>query len=610
MNPINKDFGIPVAAEEARTSAFCFTSEKDCRFVIAAKGFVIIINPETGSVRQVFFPEGNSEYPYSTYSSNGLFYTGAANMFMVLDPFLGEFIFHESVENGEEIIGFSFGEGKAGDIFFTSYPNCHLLSFHPVRKEIVDYGSMDPTEKYPGSLAIDHQGWVYIGIGTEKKNLIAFHPPKNILKSLVPLSERQKGAGYVYLGKGGVVYGHWEASDLKDVNDSSRWLRFSGGEYEMVNPNEISSSFYSGTGFQKIHRNRETKFQVDSYSLSDGYVNFINQQTGHSKKIVLSYLSEGAKLSTLFKGPDGHLYGTTMHPLQFFKFDCTKGKITNFNGRVIKKGGGGNIAAYASQGNILVGAAYPEGKLYCFDLARPFKRKVNPKIVAEVEGIHRPRCAIALRDQKHIVWGGFPGYGMVGGSLGIYDVETRENKLISHQKVVPYQSTLCLGELSSGDIVGGTSIEAPGGAQTRAKAGRLFLMDWKSKRVTDSFVPIKGAREIAQIFIDSVDRVHGLTDQSIYFVCDPVKHIVLYKEDLSRWGEIVRNGFAFDAATATLFCLLSKTLLGINMKKETISSPEVIHFLKMEASSGIVLHHHEIFYGSGSRLCSIALNSK
>ncbi|MEH7012262.1 hypothetical protein V7087_15855 [Neobacillus niacini] len=604
-----KDFGIPVPVEEARTSAFCYSSEKDCRFVIAAKGFVVIINPETGRVKQVLFPEGNTEYPYSSYCMNGLFYTGAANMFMVLDPFQEKFIYHKSINNGEEIIGFSFGESMTGTIFFTSYPHCHLLSFYPETKEFIDYGSLDPTEKYPGSVALDQQGWVYIGIGTEKKNLIAFHPEKNILKSLVPSFERQKGAGYVYLGEDGGVYGHWEASDLKDVNNSLLWWKFSGGECQPVDISELSPSCYSGTGFQKIHRNQETIYCVASYSLSEGYVNFKNLQTGRSNQVEVSYQSEGASLSTLVKGSDGQVYGTSMHPLQFYRLDCTKGEITNYGGQVIDKGGGGNIAAYAIQGNVLVGAAYPGGKLYCFDLTKPFERGLNPHIVSEEKEIHRPRCALALSDQKHVVWGGFPGYGMVGGGLGIFDLETCENTLLSHHQIVPYQSTLCLGELRSGDLVGGTSIEAPGGAQTKAQSGVLYIMDWKGKKMTHAFVPIIGAREIAQIFIDSHDLVHGLTDQSIYFVCDPFKQEVLYREELSCYGNIVRNGFVFDETTQTLYCLLSKALLAINLKSEAISGPRVIRSLPMEASSGIVLHQSEIFYGSGSRLCSVAVTS-
>lgn len=599
------DYGIPVSAEEERTAAMCINVDRESRFVIAAKGFVLIINPENGYSKQVFFPDNNLEYPFSSFSSNGLFYTGAGTMFMVLDPFLERFVYYRVIKNGEEILGFSFGEDKVGNIYFTSYPHCHLLCYHPKTEEIVDFGSMDSSEKYPGSLAIDEMGWAYIGIGTENKNIVAFHLEKGYKKNLIPDSERKKGAGYVYLGEDGKVYGHMDASDLKDVNYSSRWMKFSNGEFRYIDSNELPPSSFSGTGFQKIHRNLETNYQVILYSLSERIVRMIHKETGESKTITFTYFSDGAILSTIFFGPDGHIYGTSMHPLQFFRFDISTGKTTNFGGRIIEKGGGGNICAYASNGSLLIGVAYAGGKLYVFDTSKAFMYKDNPKLVLQEEKIHRPRCAIALGDKQHIIWGGFPGYGMVGGALGIYHIETEKNQLITHESVVVNQSTVSLAELSSEDILGGTSIETPGGAQLREKEGCLYVLDWKSKVVRHKFTPIKGAREISLIYVDSFGRAHCLTDQSVYFVCNPYQQEILYQQDLSSWGRVIREGFVYDITSKTLFCLLSKTLLKIEISKEKVYEPKVVQRLEREASSGIVFYNKRIFYGSGSHICCI-----
>lgn len=595
------DYGIPVSAEEERTAAICMNAKGDYRFVIAAKGFVIIINPENDHMKQVFFPENNDEYPYSSFSSNGLFYTGAANMFMVLDPFLEQFIYYKVIENGEEIVGFSFAEDISGNIYFTSYPHCHLLSYVPHSKEIMDYGSMDLTEKYPGTVAVDQTGWAYIGIGTEKKNIVAYHLKKGLKKNLIEESQREKGTGYIHLGEDGFVYGHTGASS------SPKWMKFSNGDFENIDEDKLSPSFYSGTAFQRIHRYKEGSYRIEKYSLSEGFVELVHKETAQTKVIHFSYTSDGAKLSTIYLGPDDHIYGTSMHPLQLFQFDISANKTTNFGGEVIEQGGGGNIAAYASNGNLLIGAAYAGGKLYAFDTTKRFKKSENPKLVLQEESIHRPRCAIALKDHKRIAWGGFPGYGMVGGSVGVYCVESEENYLLTHEKIVENQSTISLGELSTGDIVGGTSIETPGGAGSREKEAHLYVLDWETYRVKKSFVPIEGAREIAQIFIDEYDRAHCLTEQSIYFVCDPSTEQIFFRKDLSSWGQIVRNGFAYDLLTNTLYCLLSQTLLHMEIQKEQYAEPKVVHTLQMSASSGIVLNNDRIYYGSGSHLCSIRI---
>lgn len=598
------DHGIPVEADEERTAAFCTRADKT-RLVIAAKGFVLIIHPDTGSAKQVFFPDHNKEYPFSSFSSGGLFYTGAGQMLLVLDPFLEEFIFHRVIDNGEEIVGFSFAEDEAGSIYFTSYPHCRLLRYCPKSHEVMDYGSMDETEKYPGSAAVDRSGWVYIGIGTEHKNLVAFHPESGERKSLVPETEREKGAGYVYSGTNGKVYGHWEAADLKEVNQASRWLEFFGGEVKECGMSELAPSHFSGTGFKKVHRSMDSEYEVADYSLSDGYADLVHKETGDAKRIEFSYQSEGASLSTLVKGPDGHLYGTSMHPLQFFRYDFSEDQLTNFGGEVMEQGGGGNIAAYAAQGNLLIGAAYAGGKLYTIDTENPFTKGNNPRLILQTEEIHRPRCAIAVRDGKHIIWGGFPGYGMVGGGLGIYNIETEQNIVLPHHQVVANQSTLSIEELSSGLILGGTSIETPGGASTAEKDARLYLLDWQNQRIVDAFIPEKEAREIAQIYIDKFDLAHCLTDNSLYFVCNPLTHEVLFRKDLSQWGSVVRNGFIYDQNSRKLLILLTKTLLSIDIGEGSFNDPIVVRTLPEKASSGVVLHNGRVFYGSGSHLCSI-----
>ncbi|RLQ94861.1 ligand-binding sensor domain-containing protein [Falsibacillus albus] len=596
------DHGIPVQAEEARTAAFCMQGE-ECRFVIAAKGFVLIIDPEKGGFSQVSFPDSNNEYPFASFSSNGLFYTGAGNVLLVLDPFLETFVFHTPIDNGEEIVGFSFTEDNDGQIYFTSYPHCHLLRYSPRVNEIIDYGSMDPTEKYPGTIAIDREGWVYLGIGTERKNIVAFHPKNGKKKNLVPENERQKGVGYVYSGTDGSVYGHLEANDFKEAVTFTSNLLFSRGC--IAGSLESAMSRYTGGGFQKIHRNLESTYQVASYSLTEGYVDFFRKETGAEKRITFKYDSYGANLSTIVLGPDGHLYGSSMHPLQFFRYDFTEDKITNFGGDVIEKGGGGNIAAYASQGNVLMGAAYAGGKLYRVDTQKPFVRSENPRLILQTEEIHRPRCAVALSDGIHIVWGGFPGYGMVGGGLGIFNIQTEQHTLLTHDRVISNQSTICLVELNSDYIVGGTSIETPGGASSSEKEACLYLFNWKKKVVEDVFVPVAGAREIVQQYMDRFHRVHGLTDSSQYFICDPCTRKVLFKKDLSQWGCVVRNGLAFNQGTSSLLILLSNALLSVKIGEGEFSDPMVMVRLPMEASSGMVFREGRIYFGSGSRLCSI-----
>ncbi|HEY4554758.1 MAG TPA: hypothetical protein VIG80_16300 [Bacillaceae bacterium] len=606
------EHGIPVNAAESRTAAICISKEGKERLVIAAKGFVLVVDPDTEKTKQLFFPEKNKEYPFASFSSeDGLFYTGAGNMLMAIDPFQEVILDYQRIDNGEEIVGFSFAEDASGQIYFTSYPGCHLLQYCLKTKTILDHGSMDATEKYPASVALDRHGWVYIGVGTERKNMIAYHPETREKKSLVPQNERTRGAGYVYKGVDGSVYGSWEAGDLKDVHDSSKWHIFLDGNRTPAAGH--SPSLYTGQGFSRIHRNGQGTHRVLELNLPEGYI-VIEKQLGKPKRIALPYESEGAALSTLVAANDQYIYGTSMHPLHLFRFDLGSKESKDFGGSVIEKGGGGNIAAYAVQGSKMIGFAYAGGKVYELDLQQEIhlsENSRNPNLIKEEkEHIHRPRCAVSHTDGVHIIWGGFPGYGMAGGGLGIYDVEARTNTVIPHSSIVPNQSTVALGILSSGDILGGTSIETPGGASTDELEGKLYVFDWAKKKLAFVISPIQGSREISQIFVDSRDMAHGLTAEGTYFVFDPSTREVVYKKDISEYGSPVRNAFALSEDQSALYCLLSKAVFKIDMSGDRNAEPHLFAELKENATSGVVLHKGNLYYGSGSRLMSVKVDGE
>ncbi|WP_062106857.1 hypothetical protein [Bacillus niameyensis] len=593
-----QDHGIPVQAQESRTAAICINSDGEERFVIAAKGFLMILDLETGKATQVFFPEKYVEYPFASFSSkSGLFYTGAGKMLIVLDPFKEKVIDYKWNENGEEIIGFSFAEDRKGNIYCTTYPHCHLLQYIPESRSIIDYGSMDPTEKYAGSLAVDLNGWIYMGVGTERKDIIAFQPATGKKQSLVADQERTRGTGFVYQGTDGGVYGHWEAETMQTVNHAFEWYTFSNGYLEKSKGR--APSHYSGLQFKRIHRNGARKYTIAEFSLSEGYV-ICKSSDGEQKQVDFTYRSDGAVLSPLYKGPDDCLYGTSQHPLQFFKYDFEE--MQNYG--PIERGGGGNICAYASQGMKMIGFAYAGGKIYEFDLNKPIAPKAqNPILISEHESIHRPRCAVSHSDGKHIVWGGFPGYGMTGGGLGIYHVGTKEIEIIPHTAIVPNQSTICLGILRSGDVLGGTSIDTPGGASSKEKTGALYYFNWSKKQVEYVLNPISDSREISQLFIDCEDQAHCLTVEGVYFIFNPTKGLVSKSIDLSKYGTPVRSGFTVNEQRTKLYGLFSKTIIMFDL--ESHAEPAIVTTLEIAATSGIAFKDGRIYYGSGSRLLSV-----
>lgn len=603
------DLGIPVDAVESRTAAVCTNPEGECRVVIAAKGFVVVVDVRHGQCWQLQFPDGYAEYPYDTFSSgNGMFYMGAGTMFYAVDPF--QLIFTEALEVGGEgeLCGFSYGESPNGDIYMASYPQSRVFCYRPADRSVASLDSVDPEQKYPSHMAIDPYGWIYVGTGTTKKNIVAYQPDTGEIIPLLSQELRTIGIGMVRQGPNFQVYAQF----------GDQWMRLEQGKaVESLMEHQVPPSSYTGPGFGKFHRQLTGDLELLSHSLSERKLILRNRFTGQINELELPYTSEGAVLSPIVLGPDDKIYGTSNHPLHLFTGETDGAdeqkqqdslQLVNWGPHVIHNGTGGNLAAYAVQGNIVAGAEYPGGRLHLLDTTRPLSAEEhhrNPVCVAAHQDIHRPRCAVALADGEHIVYGGFPGYGMIGGGLCIYHMPTDSNRLLRHTALIPNQSTVALAQSPDGMLIGGTSIETPGGAEPLAKSACLYKLDWNNGAIISSWRLREDIREYSMLLIDSSGRVHTITSCSVYFVWDPRTGSVVHVEDLSAWGSIVRHGWHLDQEDDCIYGALSRTLFQIPLAS---LHPRRLGTPPHPITSGFAKRGRKLYYASSSHLWSYSLD--
>jgi outer membrane protein assembly factor BamB len=88
-------------------------------------------------------------------------------------------------EKGLEVVGkpsatedylWQFDLGKDNKLYACTYPSAKLVRFDTKTGAMEDLGRMHPTEMYARSLAVGANGKVYVGIGTEKGDLVVFDP--------------------------------------------------------------------------------------------------------------------------------------------------------------------------------------------------------------------------------------------------------------------------------------------------------------------------------------------------------------------------------------------------------------------------------------------------
>jgi hypothetical protein len=64
--------------------------------------------------------------------------------------------------------------GSDKKLYGCTYPGAKLVRFDPATGKGEDLGRMSETEQYARLVAADDQGFVYVGIGTAKKDLVAY----------------------------------------------------------------------------------------------------------------------------------------------------------------------------------------------------------------------------------------------------------------------------------------------------------------------------------------------------------------------------------------------------------------------------------------------------
>jgi hypothetical protein len=170
--------------------------------------------------------------------------------------------------------------------------------------------------------------------------------------------------------------------------------------------------------------------------------------------------------------------------------------------------------------------------------------------------------------------------------------------LLTHEQVVPRHSTHTLKALPSGDLVGGTSVLAPGGGHATEKEGMLYLMDWKSRQVVFQTVPVPGAAEVYSLEVDAAGLVYGLTTGSQFFVFDPVRREVVKRADLSALGELVRPALS-RGPDGIIYGVLSHTVFRVEPTDHRIT---VIAQTPVPVTAGLAIIGNQLYFASQARI--------
>ena len=598
-----RDHGV--AAPVARSRGAAATVDGEGRNVILvylsdhrACMSLAVIDARTGKTKQVDVPPHNHDSPFAVIlSSKNSFFSHFGTTFMEFDPAKRAFTFSGKTDDR---VAMSMTEDADGVIWAGTYPKSHILGYDPASRTLTDYGSVNQETwpQYPRSIAVDAEGWVYVGIGSTYSHIVALNPTT---KEIVPLAgedERIKGGGYVMAGKDGKVYGR--------PNQKAKWCELRGGrrlpttvaKRPPAAPIRAGSQEYVGTGFPDGSR-------IVELDIPERFAVIRDAGGEQTRRIAFDYATEGSHIISVAAGPDGGIYGSTGHPLRVYRYDPAADKMTNHG--LLDYNGHWN--AVTTMGDKLYGGQYGHGILWEYDPAQEWaaesKESPNPKkLVQSSPAINRPHELLAHPDGKHLVLAGTPGYGRTGGGLHIYSVETGKAELLTHEQLLLNLSTTCLEALSPDLLVGGTATWPGTGGETLAKQAELYLFDFPKRQVTWHEAVLPGVPAIRDLKQGADGLVYGLADGPVLFVFDPEARKLVHRQKVTQYG-----GLAGGQAPRTLllgpdksiYAYFQKAVVRIEsepFRHEAVVKPAV------DIQIGIALVGGRFYFARGSHVYS------
>jgi len=456
-----------------------------------------------------------------------------------------------------------------GKLYGATYPQSKLVRYDPKSGKSEDLGRMDLVEQYAHYVAGSDDGFVYVGIGTSKANIAAYEIATGAHREILPAEFQVVGQANVYRGKDGSVYG----------TAAGRHFRMNGWTATAIDDMEAAPAVER----LRLRDGRTVEIHDKALRLKD-------PKSGAITDRAFAYEGNDLPLFRIAFGPDGELYGSSVLPIYFVKYDRAKHTLPDFGGL-----GGGEIYSFLSHRGRLLMAAYAGlAPLMSFNPSRPFSKETgaaNPTLVnfKGSDSGWRPQAMIEGPDHN-VYLGAVAGYGKLGGPLTIWNTETNAVEQFHH--LVPDQSVISLAVWKD-RLVGGTTVGGGGGSHPTQKEAKLFIWNPQTKAKEFETIPVADARSIDDLIVTPKGMVYGIAAGTL-FVFDPESRTVKERKKLPFGGTIYnsvalgRDGRIWGLAKEGIFAIDTAT----NQARVVATAPEKI-------TAGFAMRDDAIYFVSG-----------
>ena len=514
--------GVPIRSVNwVRIFPTLDAEDRDCLVAVMgqqADGFMVVkIDPVTGDTDQVTATVPSAHYPTATLlSRSGVIYIGAAyaGYLFCYDPKAGRLDNLGAINLPDDTFPCRIDEDAQGVLWIGCYGSAGLTSYDPKTGEFVRYGRMDETDMYCYPMcALD--GTVACDIKMTRPHVVVLDPRTGVRQAVGPVvSKEDGGVSLLMRASDGVLY----------IQSSEGNFRLEGFEAVRVEtlPEPEPLPTMSDGAFVDFSDRDTQMYRV---------VGITHPETGETRRLPIVYESAGSELFLLHRGPDDHIYGSSILPLHLFRFVPSSGEMTDLGVCSTATG-----EAY-SMGNLdgkLYICSYPGARLSVYDPSRPYRFGMaadsNPRDLGRMDEVsYRPRAMVTGPMGR--VWiASVPDYGLWGGPLSWFDPGTEQ--FGSYRDIAGEASCWSLAWLSRQDLLAvGTTINGGSGTRPRVSQAVLFLWDYEREEKAWEGTLDRRISAINALVVGEDGVLYGtaLGDGApVLFAFDPVSRTFLY----------------------------------------------------------------------------------
>ncbi len=591
--------GAPVGQQTFGGSAFATLDGDGDRIVFmklwaGGRGYYLFIDAETGETEQIHpgIGGGGGWPPLFVRERNRVYDTMGAWLVEV------DVAAREVRRLGELPSGRSLGLGHTvapdGVVYTGVYPSGNLVSYDPDTERFTDHGRLleENWDQYLRPMEAGRDGWIYIGIGQNRAQVVGYRPSDGEIRTFIPEAERVSGSGAVLLGEDGEVYAN--APDWG-------WHRLSDGEAVPVERPP------SAAGRRHDVFPDGSRFRLSSQDLAARRMEVFDAGGDEPQVVRFDYESPGVPIYTLVAGPDGRIYGATGNPCHLFRFDPANATMEDW------QLGGGHVNQLVVQGDKLYGGKYSQGSIYELDpynLLNEAETRVRFRSVQDghygfrgnPDMVGRPYAVLAHSDGRHVIMGGNPARVEIGGGLLIVDVADGGTTALLPEDLVPDQGVMALAELPGGDLIVGSTTAAATAGTSEASEALLYRLDWETHEVTGRWKPDPAPRHIRDLLVAGDGLVYGLASGNRFFVFDPEAGEFVHDEEVTRYGPQTGSQARRTMAAGpdgNIYVLFRDAIARI--EPGTFAHREVAR-PGTAINAGIAIHEGRLYFVAGGRL--------